>query len=426
MPPQRRWTLSVGISLSVLAVCVPCRAAGIELTAKAINSSLLTGEPLVLSVRIRADLPVTIPGDLTPGHLPFRILVDRGAGFEPYAEHALGEKDNLSGPGLTPVGVTREFVLGVDKLTGDWTFPAPGTYRLVAEYRASDGPSVRSNVVTVSVKPPAAPEREVYVALRRLGPALVVAHAPKLLDESLQPLVLQYPSSPYLQEPRLRDLQVRIGDVCSGYEPGYDVQEGGTPANPPPGPDMRPEVVRARARDLVPAALNLSSVPGPFQPDVLLTLARLYDVAGLPERASEVYERVASEFPDREAGRVALGVVGDRVPPSLKVQASPGSVWPPNDKLVSVTIDLEARDDRYGSPTIALVSVTCDDACDPSTDIVDAVPGADDRAFLVRAKRTGASAARTYTITYSAIDASGNKALASTTVVVPHDQGKMK
>jgi hypothetical protein len=187
---------------------------------------------------------------------------------------------------------------------------------------------------------------------------------------------------------------------------------------------MRPEIVHARARDLLPTALDLSGVPGPFQANALFTLAELYNVAGLPDRASEAYERVARDFPDREAGRVALSAVGDHVPPSLKVRASPSAVWPPNDKLVSVTIDVEARDDRDDNPSVSLVSVTCDDACVPSTDIADAVLGTDDRTLLVRAKRTGAGPGRTYTITYSATDASGNEALTTTTVFVPHDQGK--
>jgi hypothetical protein len=41
------------------------------------------------------------------------------------------------------------------------------------------------------------------------------------------------------------------------------------------------------------------------------------------------------------------------------------------------------------------------------------------------AKSAGTNlAGRIYTVTYSATDASGNKATASATVTVPHDQGK--
>jgi hypothetical protein len=48
--------------------------------------------------------------------------------------------------------------------------------------------------------------------------------------------------------------------------------------------------------------------------------------------------------------------------------------------------------------------------------------GTDDRAVSLRADRAGAGPGRTYTLTYSATDASGNSAAAVTTVSVPHDQ----
>ena len=49
----------------------------------------------------------------------------------------------------------------------------------------------------------------------------------------------------------------------------------------------------------------------------------------------------------------------------------------------------------------------------------------DTKFHMLRAKREGKNkAGRIYTITYSATDGSGNKATASATVTVPHDQGK--
>ena len=250
-----------GLLALLLALARPCGADEIELVARAINGSLLVGEPLILSVRIRTDVPIIVPPDLTPSHLPFRILVDRGDGLRPYVEDALIEA-HLSGPGRAPAGITREFVLGIDKATRDWAFPFPGQYRLVAEYKAPDGPAVRSNVVTVSVHSPVAAEREVHDALRGLGPRLVVTNSPALLDEPLEALVTQYPGSAYLQQRRLGDLKVRFGDIRSGYEAGYEVHGVGTPENPPPGPDKRRATVVARARDLLPLAQDVSSVGG--------------------------------------------------------------------------------------------------------------------------------------------------------------------
>src|SRR6266496_2816513 len=65
------------------------------------------------------------------------------------------------------------------------------------------------------------------------------------------------------------------------------------------------------------------------------------------------------------------------------------------------------------------------DACDPALDMEGADYGTDDRQFEVRSERKGTSSSgRTYTIKYSAEDASGNKGTATTTVTVRHDQGK--
>ena len=114
----------------------------------------------------------------------------------------------------------------------------------------------------------------------------------------------------------------------------------------------------------------------------------------------------------------------DTTPPSLMVSLSPATLWPPNDKLVPVTASVTVRDDYDPAPEIKLESIT---ATEPLAggDIQDAQFATDDRSFSLAAKRAGNNiAGRIYTVTYSATDASGNKATASATVTVPHDQGR--
>ena len=117
-------------------------------------------------------------------------------------------------------------------------------------------------------------------------------------------------------------------------------------------------------------------------------------------------------------------VKGDTTPPILSVTLSPATLWPPNDKLVPIIAAITVKDNYDPSPEIKLESIT---ASEPllANDIQNAQLGTDDRQFSLVAKRAGTNlAGRIYSVTYSATDASGNKATASATVIVPHDQGK--
>jgi hypothetical protein len=114
----------------------------------------------------------------------------------------------------------------------------------------------------------------------------------------------------------------------------------------------------------------------------------------------------------------------DVTPPTLSFTLTPGTLWPPNNKLVPVTATITVQDDYDPEPEIKLESITANEPL-ADGDIQDAQIGANDRDFYLIAKRAGTNqAGRTYTVTYSATDASGNKATASATVTVPHDQGK--
>jgi hypothetical protein len=114
----------------------------------------------------------------------------------------------------------------------------------------------------------------------------------------------------------------------------------------------------------------------------------------------------------------------DITPPTLSFTLNPATLWPPNEKRVPITATIAAQDDYDPEPEIKLESITASEAL-ADGDIQDAQLGTDDRSFSLTAKRAGTNmAGRIYTVTYSATDASGNKATASATVTVPHDQGK--
>ena len=126
-----------------------------------------------------------------------------------------------------------------------------------------------------------------------------------------------------------------------------------------------------------------------------------------------------NEEPETYTGTI---VPIDTTPPSLTVSLSPNTLWPPNGKLVPITATITVQDDYDPSPEIQPESVTANEPFDEEEDVQG---GADDRQFSLAAKRAGTNpAGRIYHVTYSATDASGNKATASATVTVPHDQGK--
>jgi hypothetical protein len=112
-------------------------------------------------------------------------------------------------------------------------------------------------------------------------------------------------------------------------------------------------------------------------------------------------------------------------PPELSVELNPNSIWPPNKKMVPIEAKITVKDDKDTSPTVKLVSVTCNDGCNIAKDIANAKTGIDTRKFSVRASRLGKQKnGREYTVTYSATDSAGNVATAAAVVKVPHDQRK--
>lgn len=144
--------------------------------------------------------------------------------------------------------------------------------------------------------------------------------------------------------------------------------------------------------------------------------------------ASEVADgwheiRAFAEDVAGNVGRSSVVVILlDRTAPSLHVSASPSVIWSPNGKLIEVTVVGQVNDALDPSPRVFLESVSCDDGCAPAADIVGASLGTYDRAFFVRARRTGSGLGRTYRVTYRAEDSSGNFSRQVVTIVVPHDR----
>jgi probable HAF family extracellular repeat protein len=109
----------------------------------------------------------------------------------------------------------------------------------------------------------------------------------------------------------------------------------------------------------------------------------------------------------------------DNAPPSItNVSANPSTLWPPNHKMVGVTVNYNATD-TCGQPACQISSVTSNEPIGSSDyAIVDA------HHAKLSADRLGSGNGRIYTITITCGDTSGNSSSQAVMVNVPHDQGK--
>jgi hypothetical protein len=111
----------------------------------------------------------------------------------------------------------------------------------------------------------------------------------------------------------------------------------------------------------------------------------------------------------------AMVTVVDNTPPTISgTSASPSVLWPPNHKMIDVTINYKATDD-CGSVTCKL-GVTSNQGTSSDWQIIDA------HHVRLRAERTGGGSGRVYTIAITRTDSSNNSSSQTVTVIVPHDQ----
>jgi hypothetical protein len=116
----------------------------------------------------------------------------------------------------------------------------------------------------------------------------------------------------------------------------------------------------------------------------------------------------------------------DSTPPTVTCTPSKQSLWPPNHKLVPISVDVSVSDAESGPAGFTLVSVTSSQADsglgtgDVPNDIQAWDVATADTSGRLRAERF--SRARTYTLTYEGRDVEGNTAICEATVSVPENQ----
>jgi hypothetical protein len=118
----------------------------------------------------------------------------------------------------------------------------------------------------------------------------------------------------------------------------------------------------------------------------------------------------------------ATVAVVDTTPPAItQLAASPNKLWPPNHKMVPITVTASSTD-VCGAATCAISGVTSSEPTnghgDGNTDADWQITGP--TTVQLRAERAGGSAGRVYTIEVRCSDAAGNASVGTTTVTVTH------
>ena len=123
---------------------------------------------------------------------------------------------------------------------------------------------------------------------------------------------------------------------------------------------------------------------------------------------------------------IVPGLESDNNPPDCsQAAASPGSLWPPNHKLVD--IDITGVTDPEGSPvSLTITSIEQDEPVNGAADGNTSPDGfgVGTAKAQVRRERSGQGNGRIYEIGFDAQDGQGGSCTGSVLVGVPHDQGQ--
>lgn len=127
---------------------------------------------------------------------------------------------------------------------------------------------------------------------------------------------------------------------------------------------------------------------------------------------------VAYDKERNSSGQQSMEIHLDKTPPQIKISASPDILWPPNHKMVNITISGSSADALSG------VSSTTFKVTDEYGKVEPKISKFGDTIQLEAWRKGDDLDGRIYTISVTATDYAGNKATATATVIVPHDVGK--
>jgi hypothetical protein len=118
----------------------------------------------------------------------------------------------------------------------------------------------------------------------------------------------------------------------------------------------------------------------------------------------------------------ATVTVVDTTPPTVgDVAATPNVLWPPNHKMVEVTLSYTATD-SCGAVSNALSVVSNESSDGPGDGTAPDWVVKDSHRVQLRAERSGTGTGRVYMITVTSTDTAGNSSTRTATVTVPKNE----
>ena len=138
---------------------------------------------------------------------------------------------------------------------------------------------------------------------------------------------------------------------------------------------------------------------------------------------------VSSSTPDPDPNHdssTATTTASNPPPTITNATANPSVLWPPNHRMVNVTVSYDVTDNCPLPPNSCVLTVTSNEPVfghgsghtSPDWIVLD------DHHVLLRAEREGGGNGRIYTTTITCTDSGGNSSNDQVEVTVPHDQGR--
>jgi hypothetical protein len=349
------------------------------------------------------------------------ILIDGGMGYHRHHESSIGISSGVTVAVARPADPYKEthIVAVSGQVRGDGTrdfrlaFPTPGTYRVKLQYR-----DVESNELVLTARAAEGDDAKLFAEHLKPRPELLTEWSTLEDDDvsALGALLEAYKGSRYLYRPQLLYWKRKLKEASWAFGATGGLARGENPLDA----DVGTVLAEIEGTDWSGSA---------FDDDRLMLIAEMREQWGGGAAAVATYRRIVEKYPDTPVGkyaRASLALLGDQTPPVLALSVVPATLWPPNHKLEPITVAVSVTDNADSNPSVKLVSISCDDGCSLVEDVAGAALDTYDRTFELRSERRGFGSGRTYTITYEASDAAGNKATATATVTVPHDQGVAK